>query len=231
MQAKLLIERLRQAGYPASYAWTGGRAYVSRPLIWAVKRLLKAPKLGRKPAASTSAASDTPSNYRSYLSSTQRLFKRPWLRKIWTHISLAEHMAEILVVVLPKLMRGQIVVCDRYIYDSLIGIGVLSGASPVDLPRLLRLPPLYRVPKPDAWFFIDLPAQVAFDRRTDVVDVEFLERRIPLYQTAATTLGMSVVDGTGTPEEIAAQIWQRVEPLLRQTHGAAGRAGTPSTKV
>ena len=96
-------------------------------------------------------------------------------------------------------------ICDRYIYDSLIGIAVLAGSG-ANLPQLFRLSPLYPVPKPDLWFLIDVPAAVAFDRRTDVVDVEFLERRAPLYRTLAQAAGMHTIDGTGTPDEIALQV-------------------------
>lgn len=213
LQAQRLVARLNEAGYPAQYAWTGGRSYVSRPLIWAAKKLLKAPRAATTPGVSSSPQR-APREYGSYLSSTKRLLKHGWLRALWRQVSLVEHTGEILATVLPHLVRGRIVVCDRYIYDSLLGIAVLAGADAASVPAMLRLPRIYAVPHPDAWFLIDLPAAVAFARRSDVVDVAFLERRVPLYRAMAQTLGMQIVDGTATPDAIADEIWQRVQPLL-----------------
>lgn len=222
LQARRLVERLNAAGYPAQYAWTGGRAYLTRPLIWLAKRLLKAPKLGRASSAPQSVGTSN-ARYRSYLGATSKLLKYRWLRAIWRQVSLVEHTGEIFATVLPHLLRGRIVVCDRYIYDSLLGIAVLAGADARSIPRMMRLPRIYAVPQPDAWFLIDLPAEVAFSRRTDVVDVEFLERRVPLYRAMADTLGMQRIDGTATPDAIAEAVWQQVEPLL------PGNAAAPHT--
>ncbi|HEU5013825.1 MAG TPA: hypothetical protein VFT66_14990 [Roseiflexaceae bacterium] len=224
VQAEKLVERLNAAGHPAVYAWTGGRSYITRPLIWLAKRLLRAPKLASSGTATEpKGAPDKGAQYRSYLSSTRRLFKNKLVANIWRQISLIEHTGEILVSVVPHVLRGRIVVCDRYIHDSTIGMAVLAGVDASALPRLLRLPALYPIPRPAQWFLIDVPADVAFHRRDDVVDVAFLEQRIPLYHAAAQTLGMDVIDGTPTPDHIADVIWERVKPLLRAVPKAALR--------
>ena len=215
VQARALVARLNAAGHPAVYAWTGGRSYMTRPLIWLAKRLLRAPKLATPGSSSEpQVVMNNGAQYRSYLSSTRRLFKNKFVARIWRQISLIEHTGEILVAVLPHVLRGRIVVCDRYIHDSTIGTAVLAGVSPSDLPQQLRLPALYPVPRPAQWFLIDVPAEVAFNRRDDVVDVAFLEQRIPLYHAAAQTLGMDVIDGTPAPDHISDVIWERVQPLL-----------------
>lgn len=224
LQARLLVERLNAAGYPASYAWTGGRAYLSRPLIWLGKGLLRAPRVGasaERADGADRAAGRTrrATGYEAYLGSTKRLFRRPWVRALWRQVTLAEHTAEILAAVLPPLARGRIVVCDRYIYDSLIGIAVLAGLGPAEIPAAMAVPPLYRVPRPALWFLLDLPAEAAFARRDDVVDVAFLERRAPLYRAAAAVLDARVLDATATPEAIAAEVWRAVSRRLLAAKG------------
>lgn len=224
VQARALVERLNAEGHPAVYAWTGGRAYLTRPLIWLAKRLLRAPKLAAsRPAAQETeqSAADAAAHYRSYLASTRRLFKNRLVARVWRHISLIEHTGEILVVALPHLLRGRIVVCDRYIYDSIIGMAVLAGVPAEALPDQLRVAARYPTPRPAQWFLIDVPAAIAFDRRDDVVDVAFLEQRIPLYRAAAATLGMRVIDGTPSPEQIAEDVWQHVQPLVRRVPAKA----------
>jgi thymidylate kinase len=213
MQAQRLVARLNAAGRPARYVWTGGRAYLSRPLIWLAKAMLRAPRPAGQGGAALGPA-DAGARYRSYLAATRTIFRRPWLAAIWRQISLIEHTAEILAGTLPHLLRGRVVVCDRYVYDSLIGIAVLAGTSPAALPRAMRLPAVYPLPRPALWLLIDLPAETAFARRSDVVDVEFLERRAPLYRAAAAALGARVVDGAAAPDAVERAVWAAVWPLL-----------------
>jgi hypothetical protein len=186
-------------------------------LIWAAKRLLKAPRLGK--GAAPASPADTRASYNAYLGATGRLFRHGWARAIWRHVTLVEHAGEILANVLPPLARGEIVVCDRYVYDSLIGIAVLAGTTPDELPAALRLPFYLRLPQPRRWLLLDLPAEVAFGRRTDVIDLEFLERRAPLYRAAGAALGAQRIDATASREQIAAEVWRSVEPLLPRRAG------------
>lgn len=227
LQAQRLVAQLRAAGHPAAYAWTGGRAYLTRPLIWAAKRLLRAPRVARGGGGQGEGGSGTA--YGAYLASTRRVLGRPWLRAIWRHISLLEHSAEILAVTMPHLLRGRIVVCDRYIYDSLVGIAVLAGEGPAELRAAMGAARRYPVPRPELWVLIDLPAAVAFARRGDVVDVAFLERRAPLYRALAEALGARVVDGAGAPEAIAAAIWGLAGPAVGDAPAAPAGYGPQLT--
>ena len=74
--------------------------------------------------------------------------------------SRAEHVQ---TVILPALMRGDIVLCDRF-YDASIayqgyGIGKLGGISPAFV-EAVNTPALAKV-KPDLTFLFDLPVEVA----------------------------------------------------------------------
>jgi thymidylate kinase len=136
-------------------------------------------------------------------------------------VSLLEHMGEIWAKIVPHLLSGRIVVCDRYIYDRLVNIAVLCNTTPDELRRQLRFARLYWVPQPRKWFFIDVPADVAFSRKDDVPDLLFLERRVPLYETIADAFKLERLDGTADPSEIAAQIWQSVQTVLPAAPAAA----------
>lgn len=215
-QAQRLVDRLNAEGYQAVSVWGGGQAALTMPIIRLGKRLMKGP---RKHQLGKSANTEVRAQYREYVATTQKMMGRRWLRTLWTHAYLTDHMLEIWRTMMPHLARKRIVVCDRYIYDSLIRVAVMSGVAPEALPPLLRLPRFYVVPQPSAWFYLNVPAEVAFQRKDDILDLEFLERRVPMYQVAARELGMQVIDGTAAPDEITATIWQRVQPLL--THVAA----------
>jgi dTMP kinase len=221
-QAQRLVDRLNAAGYPAVYVWGGGQATFTMPFIRAGKWLLKGP---RKHQLDKSAGSAVRAQYRDYVATTRRILQRRSIRNGWLQFCLIDHTLEIWRTMLPQLLRKRIVVCDRYIYDSIIRIAVMSGVKAAELSPLLHLPPIYCVPRPSKWFFLDVPAEVAFSRKHDILDIEFLERRIPLYRVAAARLGMQIVDGAAAPDDIAAIIWQSMQPLLPHTARTALRHG------
>lgn len=211
MQALRLVDELQAAGHPAVYVWCGSRSPLTRLFIQAVRRVLKAPK---RADAAPAPAAEGRAQSEAYLSSTERILKRGWVRAIWLHLSLVEHMVKVWFTVLPHLLRGRVVVSDRYLYDTVVSMAAMANVAPEGLPRLLRLPFVYRVPKPDLWFFLDVPAEVAFSRKDNIPNVLLVERRIPLYRVAARELGMQVVDATRTPDEIATDILRRVQTAL-----------------
>lgn len=226
LQAHKLIEQLTAAGYPAVYVWSGGNAPLTKRLARISKSILRRRRSTGAAQADVPPASQETSEYRSYLSFTQTIFKRTWVRTLWLQVSMLEHMGEIWTKIVPHLLRGKIVVCDRYIYDRLVNIAVLCNTGPEQLRRQLWLARLYWVPQPNKWFFIDVPAEIAFSRKDDVPDVLYLERRIPLYQTIADAFELEQLDGTVDPNEIAAQVWQSVQAALPQAPATALESGS-----
>jgi len=224
-QAQLLARRLREASYPAVYLWAGSHSSLTRPLTRLCQRLLGMPSIwkpqvARRATTATDQASPAPvsgqvgEQYRAYLVSIRRLFRWRLIRGSWMLVSLLEHTCEIWRGMLPHLLRGRIVVCDRYIYDSLVSLAVLSGLGGAQLPWLCRTPLLGLLPAPSKSFFLDVPPNIAFQRKEDVADIALLDVAAPLYRAAAQCLGMELIDATGAQDAIAEAIWQCTQPLL-----------------
>jgi thymidylate kinase len=226
-QVRRLTRRLRAAGRPAVAVWTGGQKTFTGPLVRLGQRRLRAPRRGedRRFVARRGGSREVAAEYTQYLSSSHRLFRRQrLLRRCWTDLSLIEHMLEIDWTVLPHLRKGRTVVCDRYLYRTVVNLAVLLDIPPSDLPRLLRHPTLRLVPRPTLYFLLDVPAEVAYQRKIDLPSIEYLERRVPLYRTLATLTGMPVIDACQDPDMIENQIWTHVEQaLLNQSMGRPER--------
>lgn len=215
-QARLLAGRLRAEGWDTATVWTGGRPYVSRPLVRLAKRRLRAPVQGddgrfRPRDAGASAEQE----FSSYLEKSNSMFERSWLlRRGWTDVSLIEHAVEANLAVQPHLLRGRAVVCDRYLYKSVVNLAVLLNIPLARLPRLLRHPALRLSPKPTLYFLLDLPAEVAVTRKTDLPSVEYVERRVPIYRALAAYAGMPVIDATQSVSDLSDSIWEIVSDTL-----------------
>ena len=217
-QAVRLVEYLRAQGHPTTYVWAGGRTGLTLPFIRLSKYLLKAPKTIPTTAA---ASSKVTKQYKKYLSSTRRVLGRELIWKLWLRLSLLEHANKIQKMFRPHLDANHIIVCDRYVYDSVINTAFLVGLDPAELSPLFELESISRVPQPAKCFFLDVPAEVAYQRKDDIVTIQEIAPRVPLYQATAEALGMQVIDGTASPDEIAKIIQRSMEPLLAKKMAAA----------
>lgn len=214
----MLKERMQHAGWNTVSVWTGGRPYVSRPLVRLTKRRLQAPVQradGRFEARTAGAeASDA---FGEYLTKSNVMFQKHWvLRRGWTDVSLIEHAIEANLAVRPHLRAGRAVICDRYIYKSIVNLAILLDVELTALPGLLRHPAVRLVPRPDLYFLMDLPASVAAARKTDVPSLEYVARRVPVYRALAAYAGMPVVDATQSPDVVADDIWTGVSSVIRR---------------
>lgn len=198
-QAHRLVARLRSAGYDAAYVWAGRRATITAPLVRLGKAQLRAPA---RPQASSAAANVS---YRSYVASAQTMFRQTLVRAAWRNLTVAEHVVQLWQCVGIPMLRGTIVVCDRYVYDTWINHAVLFAGTSLDAAHRLKL-----VPRPSLGFWIDVSPDLALRRKADVYDLQQLAARAPFYASLAATLGLQRLDGTASADTIADTIWWAV---------------------
>jgi thymidylate kinase len=215
-QTRILKARMEAAGWETASVWTGGRPYISRPLVRLVKRWLRAPvQRADGSFEARVAGGDASDEFGEYLTKSKAMFRKHWiLRRGWTDVSLTEHLIEASLAVQPHLRAGRAVICDRYIFKSVVNLAILLDMPLTALPSLLRHPAIRFVPKPDLYFLMDLPASVAAARKTDLPSLEYIARRVPVYRALAAYADMPVVDATQTPDAIASDIWDYVSPIL-----------------
>lgn len=207
-QAQRLVTQLTVTGYAATYVWGGRRGVLTAPLVRHGKARLGAPV---QPV--TSSAIINP-EYRAYVRGTQQLFKRGSVRGLWRQVTLLEHLLEIWWYVGRPLAQGQIVVCDRYLYDSLVNQAVLFGSATVEIYRQLGNPLLSLVPRPVLGFWLDTPPEVALRRKADIYDIQQLELRVPLYNQIASALAFQSLDGTLPADHLGDVIWSSIYQWL-----------------
>lgn len=203
-QAQQLVARLRQAGYPAQYVWGGRRAALTALPVLLGKARLGAPRRSAGPTAANGAA------YGSYMRGARQLFRRRALRGTWRSVTVAEHVVQLWGRVALPLLLGAVVVCDRYLYDSLINQALLFGDGPAALAAGLRGAAAAALPAPDLGFWLDVPPAVALSRKHDVYALAQLEGRAPLYRAAADALGFQRLDGQLAPGALGDALWAAV---------------------
>lgn len=230
-QASLLRRRLLYEGWDVASIWAGGRKPLTRPVVHAVQRYLRKPHQASDghfyPRATPDGVAQVKEQFAGYVAGANALrTQHPLLVRVWTSLLLYEHALEIALAVRPQLNCGRAVVCDRYLYRSVINLAVMLDMPLSSLPSLLNHPALRLVPAPTLYFLIDVPSDIAYGRKHDLPGDDYGRQRAPLYREVAALAGMPVIDGTGSPEEIHARMWDVVvQTLVANGHHAPHRSG------
>jgi len=142
-----------------------------------------------------------------------RVLKSSRLSTIYQYLALTDYIIQALVRIRLPLAFSTNVVCDRYIYDLTTSIGVLLDYT-ADRTLALLDRCLGVLPKPDLVFLIDLPEALAYQRKDDVLSLDFLSVRRDIYLRMAERHGMTILDGSSDPQELqelaAAKVLQYV---------------------
>ncbi len=123
----------------------------------------------------------------------------------------AQHVAE---VVRPALARGAIVVCDRFAPSTLAYQGAGRGLGVEEVEALNRF--ATGGLEPDVVVVLDVPDDVAEARltgdrdRVERAGLAFHARVRAAYRELAGPRGWLVVDGTGSPADVAGRVREAV---------------------
>lgn len=130
-------------------------------------------------------------------------------------------------VVIPSLVKGKIVICDRFVDSSLVYQGLARGLG---VERVLNINrEAVKGVMPDITFLLDLPVRECLKRRarrklTDRLEAESLEFHKEVIQGYRRIAKMFpdrivVLDGSKGAEQIHREMVKRVEVLLNEGKG------------
>lgn len=141
--------------------------------------------------------------------------KSDLVKRVWGYFLIADHLLFFLRFIYPHLRRGRVVCVDRYILDQLVEMRY-DGLYRERFDDLLRR----WLPTPDATFLMDVPADVANDRKRDTgemldrleVDADPLEylRERRAYFREFATLEDAVMDTTRPMSETHGEVTELV---------------------
>jgi thymidylate kinase len=106
-----------------------------------------------------------------------------------------------------QLLRGGIVVCDRYTLDSIVELRYSYGEERPFKPQRFTLAKLY--PTPARAYFLDVSPATSLARKGEWGEEWLIEHR-RLYLQECPRLGVTAIDGEQPQERICAQIAREV---------------------
>ncbi len=202
-QAALLAERLRSEGIRGRAVWNRWRPTLSAPLIRIAKRTLS----GREKVVQ--------GDYESFREAKRREMKSDWKRGLWQIMVWSEYAWQVHWRTLGRRLGGAVVICDRYVYDTLIDVAINFSTAPEGLASLMNNPLLALFPKPALVVFIDIDPALGAARKADGTPAVYLADRREYYRAMARILKAPIVDGGAPAAEVASRIWELAAPWRR----------------
>jgi len=191
--ARNLDNTLRDMGYRSVYV----HGLIKPILLWplmALGRLLFA------------AGKSKNRNYSEFRDAKRRgMEKHSYAIKPYYWLLLIDYYPQVFFkIVIPRLF-GRTVICDRYLFDTLLNLGInLSYCNEMN-NRLIKKALRY-FPKPSKIILVDTPIEIAFSRKDDIPDKNYLTDRRNLYLGLRDAFIIDVVDGGKNIAELNEQI-------------------------
>lgn len=201
LQAKALSQALISQGFACRYIWSRWSPWLIKPIIGLGRRWR-----GRK-------GSTEEEQYRTFRGEKRKIFRRAWAAAVWKNLAFFDYLVQMFFKVRWYARPGRVLICDRYLTDLLVDLGNNFGYGPESISRMCRSPWLSLFTKPDHIFLLDLPAEVAFERKEDM-PLSYLRDRRALYLSLGRIQGAEILDGNASIEALRDQIYHRALSLL-----------------
>ncbi len=194
-QAEKLLERLSAEGMRAGAIWNRWKPCLTLPVVKLARRSLSPVKEART------------ADYSNFTQAKKNKMKSPFKRKIWQTMVWSEYSMQVRFRLLTHGWPFRGMICDRYVYDTLVDMAVNFSISPQELESLCVNPLLELFPVPVQAILIDIDPETGARRKDDGTPVGYLSDRRELYLAMAKITGAIVIDGTKTINEISEEIW------------------------
>ena len=201
IQANMLKRAFGECDIKARIVWNrGGSSRLTDLIIALVKPLLR----GEQGLDTTSDTREAKVARKSFW------LRRPGLRWGWSVLVVLDLLLSYWARVSWPLSWGQVVICDRYAYDALVELAVLSGG--LEIARSFEAKLLLGLsPRPRLAYLLDAGPAIAHERKPDE-ELEFLEAQAAAYRQMAPAWGLRILDANG---DLAACADALVRKVLR----------------
>ncbi|OGO31580.1 MAG: hypothetical protein A2Z29_02820 [Chloroflexi bacterium RBG_16_56_11] len=206
--ARVLEKCLRHYGLRVSYRWNRCATFGLTRLLSVVSQAL----FWRRTGPGNNAGTDVTVR-------RQRL-SNPAFRLLWTYLTALDMIISNFFRVGLPLLCGQIVICDRYVYDA--AAEMESSLPAVDKYNRFAIKMMLALaPRPDTAYFLDVPEKISTERRDENTNLKYLRRQRDVYAVMVNAYRLRIKrtdrDFTENADEIVREVakpYFKVYPTL-----------------
>lgn len=184
-----LINEFEHYGEKWIYVWGGCKHYLTFPLILLGRTLWNL----------------NPGHYQDhdkYLEEIQKRSRNTLISSIYYHTLILDYYLQILFKIRIPLLFGRKIITDRYIFGTMIDMAVNLGFEDSRLKTSIENSFSF-IPKPDFVFLIDIPEEIAFQRKEDIPSINYLKSRRLRYLHLPSDFDIDILDGGNSPMNLA----------------------------
>ena len=204
-QAERVVAARVAAGESWSYRWVRWEPRLTGPLMALARFILRGGNGSERPVDDA--------GHTEFVAGKRAIFRRKWLRRVWTTTVLIEYIPQMAWRLLPALWSGRTVVCDRYLPDVWVDLAMNFGEGTEGVESLSRHPLSRCFPRPDHLVLLDLPARIGWERKQDGTPLAYLEEREHLYADLTRLFPSTVVDARAPLDEVARSVQDALAAL------------------
>ena len=187
------------------YRWVRWEPRLTGPLMGLGRWFARAGKGSDRPADDA--------GHQDFVAGKRKLFRRRWVRALWTNLVLLEYLPQMAWRLLPALWSGRCVVCDRYLPDLWIDLALNYGEGFEGVRRLSGHPLARLFPRPGHTILLECPPETGFARKRDGTPLAYLRERAPLYARLGELGPVTIVDASASMEDVAREIGATLDDL------------------
>lgn len=193
--SKEVAKILRERGIKCKHTYGRLQPFILRPLTVIARKLIIR-KAGK--------------DYKAYKKEKKEAVKKMRiLGKLYTMILLVDYYLQLFIRIRLPLLFGKVVICDRYVYDTVINDIPLESEDIDTIEKWINR--IFNfAPKPDIVFLIDVPEEISMMRKKDIPSIEYIRERRGIYLALGKIYGMVVMDGTRNLEELKCEILKKI---------------------
>ena len=193
-----LVETMNDNGFNFVYVYNRYKPFLVRPFLYVGGKLF----LNKK---------DFFEDYVDYSNTKKDAAKdHTILSSIYQYFVVIDYFLQTIYKIKIPLILGKNIICDRYIYDTVVTDLAVDFNYTEDkvLKALNKMSIIF--PEPNKVFFIDVPEQVAFQRKNDVPSIEYLKDRVNFFHIVANSHNFIKLDGTASVNDIMTKVKQNI---------------------
>jgi len=138
-------------------------------------------------------------HYNKIKKNTSSRFKP--LSRLYAAVWLVDYIFQVFLKISIPVKFNKKLIVDRYIYDIAVNLSLTTNNDVDYAFHIISL--FYKfAPMPDIVFYVDIPEEIAFERKNDIQDIEYLRERRERYLALVGKYDFKVIDGQKNYDQI-----------------------------
>jgi len=143
-----------------------------------------------------------------------QIFQKKWVQRLWLIIAIIDLIRIYAINIRWKLWSGTVVVCDRYLWDTLIDFKLIFPGIYIEDWTLWKIL-VWLAPVPSVEYLLMIPIKISEQRCLQKYEpfpdtIERKRDRYKLYKSISTLDKWIVIDATQSSEAVFSRIQQNL---------------------